>query len=273
MNIDGALRDVSRSRGFALAAELQTRDDWGDNTREALAWALDSWEESSAQFVNSFAAFSTRPDRAAEAPAKLFYSLHLCAEKKERAVFAPLCRMIIGDPLIARWLGDGVTETLPGVLIRLFDGDVGLLQAAIESPLGDPFARASALAAYGYLVRAKNVATDVEARAYLQNLLREMKPRRESVVWMAWAACAANLGYVEFLSDVMRLNDDTLIPEGGFPPELFEERVASVRADRSGLAGFHADLVRPLRSAIEAVERLSRLGGRAPESGRRRRRA
>ena len=251
MNVDEALREVARSR------ELP---------RAAIIWAVNHWDEVSQQLISRFEAFSTCCDHTAAARVEAFHTAHLCAEKEDPAIFEPLCRLIGVDPNIDLWLGDAVTETLPGILIRVFDGDVGLLQKAIESATGNEFARASALSALGYLVRAESVLSDAQMVEYLRRLQREMKPRRQSVIWLAWAACAANLGLGELRGEVIQLDDEGFIPDHDYPREVFNERIKMVRRNRSGLAGFHADFVRPVTSTIEALELLDRVGGRGPET-------
>jgi Protein of unknown function (DUF1186) len=227
--------------------------------REAIRWALNHWDDVSPRLLARLFAFSI--DRNSGIPAtEIFYVAHLCAEKGEAGAFAPLCRMVANDPAIDRWLGDAVTETLPGILVNVFDHDVELLQHAIESPTGYAFARASALAALGYLVRAKAVMSDADMHAYLRRLRRTMKPRGESIVWMSWATCAANLGYADLRPDVVCLDLEDLIPERDFNPELFDQRIRLVRRDRAGLAGFHADLIRPMNNAIDAIEALDHVG-------------
>jgi hypothetical protein len=187
MNVDEALRQ------FAAAEEVP---------RAAMQWALDHWNEASPRFVARLRAFAAGANRSDAAMDELFYVIHLCGEKREERAYAPLCQLIAEGEAIDEALGDGVTETLNGILINVCDGDPAPLQQAIESENGDDFARASALEALGYLVRAKNVLGDEEMRAYLRRLRREMGPRDDSFIWAAWAATAANLGYDDLRPDV-----------------------------------------------------------------------
>lgn len=253
MNVDDALRGVARSRELPCAA---------------ITWAVNHWAEVSQQLISRFESFSTCRKQTFAAKVEAFHTVHLCAEKEDPNVFEPLCRLIALDRDIDLWLGDAVTETLPGILIRVFDGDAGLLQKAIEAPTGNEFARASALAALGYLARSQSVLGDAEMANYLRRLKREMKPRRQSVVWLAWASCAANLGLAELRDEVVWLDEAGFIPDHDYPSEVFDERVKMVRRDRSGLAGFHADFVRPVSSAIGALESIDRAGGRGPEAAK-----
>ena len=158
-----------------------------------------------------------------------------------------------------------MTETLPGILIRVFNGDSAPLRRAVESTKGDEFARASALAALGYLVRSKAAMSDDDMQAYLMRIRQEATPRRESVFWMTWVTTVANLGYSDLRSEVEALIRDGFFPEGDFTREEFDLRVSRARSDASGLAGFGSDLVAPLEDASAAI--LSLAGAVANHAG------
>ena len=200
------------------------------------------------------------------AGAEAFTIVHFCGEKAETQVYPILCRLIGEDRRIAEWLDDAVTETLPGILIRVFNGNSAPLRRAVESAKGDEFARASALAALGYLVRAKGAMSDDDMRAYLMRIRQEAGPRRESVFWMTWVTTVANLGYSDMRSEVEALIRSGFFPEGDFTREEFDLRVACARSDASGLAGFRSDLVAPLEDASAAI--LSLVGAAANHAGR-----
>jgi hypothetical protein len=237
-----------------------------DPPREVLAWASENWDDVSSSLIRRLGEFAAGRREVLSA-AEAFYIVHFCAEKAETRVYPILCRLIGEDRRIADWLDDAVTETLPGVLIRVFNGDSMPLRRAIESAKGDEFARASALAALGYLVRAKGAMSDDDMRAYLARLRQEAGPRRESVLWMTWATTVANLGYSDMRAQVEALVRDGLFPEGDFTREEFHQRVARARSDASGLAGFRSDLVAPLNNASAAI--LSLAGVVANHAGRR----
>ncbi len=229
--------------------------------RAAMQWALDNWSEASPVLLARLADFETQGGRRLFDAGRLetLYIVHLCGERGETRAYAPLCRMIANDRSIGEWLGDAVTETLPGILIRIFDGDLEPLKMAIEAPAGYEFARASALAALGYLVRARGVAGDDDMRDYLRRIRKGMQPRRSSIVWLAWAATAANLGYLDLRGDVERLIAKEFLPGREFNRDAFDRQAALARGDSGGLAGFESDFVSPMRDAIGALEYLSAL--------------
>ena len=192
MNVDEALRQ------FGAAEDMPSA---------ALQWALDHWETAAPRFVARLRAFVAHPaSRDEVAESEIFFIVHLCGEKRDARLYAPLCRLIgEGDEAIA-CLGDAKTETLDGILINVCDGDPQPLMGAIESQRGDEFARAAALEALGRLTRERAILSDDEMRAYLGRLRLEMKPRGESFLWQSWAMTAANLGYVEMRAEVASLH-------------------------------------------------------------------
>ena len=245
---------------------LHALDDIEDPPREILSWASAHWDEAASRLVDRFGDFAA--GRRESIPGtEAFYIAHLSAEKGETRAYPILCRMIAQDARIADWLDDAVTETLPGILIRVFDGDASPLGRAVESADGDEFARASALAALGYLVRAKAAMPDAAMQAFLRRIRRETPPRRDSVLWMTWAATAASLGYDAMRFEVAKLRNDGFIPGGDFNREEFDLRVELARSDASGLAGFRYDRVAPLEDATSAV--LALAGAELAEAGRR----
>jgi hypothetical protein len=184
---------------------------------------------------------------------ELFTIVHLCGEKGDERAYAPLCRLIGEGGEAIKFLGDGVTETLSGILVNVCDGDLAPLMRAIESENGEEFARAAALEALGYLVRASNVLGDGEMRVYLGRLRHEMKPRGASYVWAAWGATAANLGYDDLRRAVATLGQQGFIDEFELSLADFDEHARLAREDGAGLAGFDADGVAPLDDAIETL--------------------
>jgi Protein of unknown function (DUF1186)/SEC-C motif len=252
MNVDEALRQFAEAEAFP---------------RAAMQWALDHWSEAAPRFLARLRAFAARPNRSDAVMNELFYVVHLCGEKSEERAYWPLCQLIAKDDAIVDLLGDGVTTTLRGVLVSVFDGDLSPLERAIESETGDEFARAAALEALGYLVRARSVLDDGAMRVYLRRLRREMKPRGESPLWASWAATAANLGYVDLRLDVATLNKDQFILETAFTLADFDRQARLAREDAAGLAGFAAEDIGPFHDAIETLSAWTSSGEDEIEMG------
>ena len=239
MNADEALRRFAEDEGLP---------------RDAMAWALEHWEAAAPRFIAKLRAFAAGAAGDEAVEDQVFYILHLCGQMRETRAYEPLCRLIAGDPDIEVWLGDAIGETLPGILINVFDGDVGPLLTAIEEPAGDEFARGSALSALGYLVRSKRALDDEAMRELLRRLRREALPREVSGFWFCWAETAAALGYEDLKMEAALLTKEGLLDAADFGLVDFEEVVALARSDPGGLAGFHDQKVLPLDDAIGALE-------------------
>lgn len=230
---------------------LDRMNDVPNTPQSALRWASEHWDEAGSRLLERLHKFAL--DRRSMAGSEAFYVVHLCGEKGDVRAYPVLCKLIAEDRRIADWLDDAVTETLPGVLIKIFDGDAASLRKAIESPNGDEFARASALAALGYLVRARAAMRDAEMRAFLRRIRTEMSPRHDSIFWMTWAKVVADLGYKSMRSEVAALKRDGFIPDGDFSVADFDLRIQLAHSDPSGLAGFARDRIAPLDDAASAV--------------------
>ncbi|HXZ14480.1 MAG TPA: DUF1186 domain-containing protein [Roseiarcus sp.] len=242
MNVDEALRR------FAEDDRLP---------REAMAWALANWESASPRFISRLRTFAAGGDRTEGAADEILVILHLCGQMREVRAYEPLCRWIADDPDLELWLGDVITETLPGILINVFDGDCGPLIAAIESAKADEYARGAALSALGYLMRSKGALDDDAMRALLKRLRQEGLSRDAPGLSFAWAETAAALCYEDLRMEIAVLTKERLMNPRDFGPADFDEIVRTVRGDPAGLAGFHDQRVRPLDDAIGVMETWS----------------
>jgi uncharacterized protein len=240
MNVDEAMRRFT---------------DPEDVPRDALQWALDNWEAASPRLIAKLRALSGAVQGRDPNVDLLFYIIHLCGEKHDSRAYAPVCDLIVNDESMDAWFAESASGDLGRILINLCDGDVEPLQRAIEAPEADEFARAAALQALSYLVRAKSVLSDDEMRAYLSRLAIEMQPRGESAVWRAWAFAIAQLGYEPLRGEVARVFSKRWIDplDGSLDDFYFDLQLA--RRDADGMAAFAAAGVEPFGSAIESLER------------------
>ncbi len=262
-NKGGAMLTDAMRPKIAWDDALLRFDDIADPPSEILTWAWDNWDDVSTRLIARLAEFASgRRDSVSGAEA--FYIAHLCGEKGETRAYPILCRLVGEDRQIAAWLDDAVTETLPGILIRVFNGESVPLRRAVEQAKGDEFARASALAALGYVVRARGAMSDNDMRAWLRRIRHDMAPRRESVLWMTWAATVASLGYEDMRSDIAALRCAGYVPDGDFSEAEFDLRIELAESDASGLAGFAHDLVAPLDEAGSARTWLARVEEATP---------
>jgi hypothetical protein len=214
--------------------------------RVAMQWALDNWEIAAPRFL---ALLDERPDgedETARAPDILFFALHLCAEKQETRAFKPLCRLL-RDPLAEDMLGDVITETLCGILISTFDGDIDPLKSVVECPAADEFIRGAALDALSYLAFA-GLAPALNMKSYLQYLFVTMRPRSPGWIWGSWAMVVGRLGYADMTQQVARAFRLGLIERSLMGMEHFKADLR--RAAEDPAAGFRDAKVAPFTDAI-----------------------
>ena len=240
MNVDEAMRR------FAVRGEFP---------REALQWALDNWDAGSPRLIAKLRAYAGGASQADANLDVLFFVIHLCGEKCDSRAYVPLCDLIASDETIDVWLGETTTGTLAGILINVCDGDVEPLKRAIEAPEADEFARAAAMEALAYLVRAKGVLGDEEMSAYLSRLAREMQPRAENRVWQAWAFAVAQLGYEPLRGEVARVFSKRWIDPVEASLDEFYEDLQLARNDPLGMAAISASGIEPYGSSIELLKR------------------
>ncbi len=239
MNVDEALRRFAEEDGLP---------------REAMAWSLENWRTASSRFIARLRAFAAGGDRTVTAEDQVFFIVHLCGQMRETRAYEPLCRLIADDPDIDHWLGDAATETLPGILINVFDGDPEPMTAAIESSAGSEFARGSALLALGYLVRSRGALDDEAMRAFLRRLRRDGRALASAEFWLCWAETASALGYGDLKIELAILTKDEALDARDFSLADYDRLVDLARGDPAGLAGFHDKGVLPLDDAVGTLE-------------------
>src|ERR1700733_6262362 len=119
MNVDEAIHYL------AIAEDTLPRD--------AMRWALDNWEVAGPRFVALLDRYAAGIERTDETTSALFFVIHLLGEKRETAAFPALCRLLKETDAAEHVLGDALTETLPQVIIGMYDGEPTLLKDIIES--------------------------------------------------------------------------------------------------------------------------------------------
>jgi hypothetical protein len=115
----------------------------------------------------------------------LFFGIYLMAQASEIRAFRPLCTIAAHDAQIERLIGDGVTEDLPLILARTYDGDPAPLRMLIEAADADEFARNASFAALSWLTATGRIDRDETAR-YLRDLHATLQPQDASWVWVGW---------------------------------------------------------------------------------------
>jgi hypothetical protein len=225
---------------------------------EAMRWTLDHWDEAAPRFLALLDAYANGDDRSQATAEKLLFITHLLGEKGETRAFPDLAKLLRDDEALVALLDeDGAVESLPGMLIKCFDGDPGPLQAAIEDPNGDPVNSGTALLVMAYLARTGRLTHD-EMRSYLLHLFDTLPKKPDTDLmedwrWGAWVGAIAALGYTDLVPRVEAVFKQRLISPMHMVYEDFQGDLRQTLDDPEGMALFEDDHMVPLDDAIGSL--------------------
>jgi uncharacterized protein len=136
--------------------------------------------------------------------ALLFWGIHALAAARYTALFQPLLRLLQLDraEYVDNILGDAVTETLPGVLISVFDGNAASLLDACAQKSPDGYLRWGMFDAIARLTFDGAVPRPMTVE-FLGRFERENLAAPGDTAWEGWQEAIALLG-VEHLYDRVR---------------------------------------------------------------------
>jgi hypothetical protein len=124
----------------------------------------------------------------------LFRALHVIGEMRDPEAFAPLLRLLRRSSEDLKWLlGDAITETLPKILIGVFDGNADALFEAIADRDRDEFVRDSLLRTAAFLTWEKRI-DSARTAAFLVKFGTGELAGPKDFAWHAWIDAIALLG-------------------------------------------------------------------------------
>ena len=158
---------------------------------EAMAEAIARWDECRGFFLETlrgYAAGDLDPAEDGDAPLLL---VHLCAAAGEAGAWRPLLAFLARpEEELEHALGDTLTDTLPRILVSVFDGDVAPLAALAADPQAAGQVRWSALDAAAAL-HARGL-VDAAALAGMLEAVAEAGLEADDAGWIGWIqACGA----------------------------------------------------------------------------------
>jgi hypothetical protein len=211
--------------------------------------ALAQWDEIVPVFLHMLDAWIDGTDRSERAGNVLFIALHLMAEVRETRAFAPLCALAQDDEALEEALGDATTVTLPGILIRTYDGSLSRLQTVIEDTGVDDFARSGALNALAWLTAAGQIPQETTAK-YLRDLFTTLKSDGEGWVWVGWQDAISCLGFADMAGMVQKVFSRGWIHRSIMSFKHFEEDLRQRQRDTDPMAAFARQRVRPVEDSV-----------------------
>ncbi|HET6605386.1 MAG TPA: DUF1186 domain-containing protein [Rhodopila sp.] len=163
---------------------------------QALRQAMARWDEVGDTLLDSIRAFGPGRDRSDRDKNIALMAIYIAASLRDTRAFPLVCALDDGRDSLDEILGDGVTEDLPEIFCRLYDGTLDTLKAVIENEAGNEMVRNSALSALAWLTHTGAIGRE-ETQTYLGTLHGTLRPRKSSWLWYSWTETIAKLGMTE----------------------------------------------------------------------------
>jgi hypothetical protein len=197
----------------------------------AIREATERREEMLPIFLREIETFLADDDPVPEAPAPLFMIVHILGSWREKSAYRPVARLLMSDPeRLERSLGDAVAETVPRVMLNLFDGDAQPIRDIIACDAADEYIRSEMFPVLATLAHRGDVPKDEVAR-YLRDAYSALRPQREHFVWVGWESAVASLGLKELSSLVDRAFDRGFIDPGIVAKRNFRDEMKAALSD------------------------------------------
>lgn len=137
---------------------------------------------------------------------------HLLGEWQEPTAHSPLVDLMRRPAEVLDYLlGDAITETSYRVLAGTFDGDLGLLFAAVEDGKADEFARSACMQALVLIAQTRPEYRDAIVGFFRTFLIR--CPKSPEIVLTGWMDAISDLGLEDMSGQVKALFQDGRIPQ------------------------------------------------------------
>ncbi len=171
-----------------------------------------------------------RGEALTEAEGRLLVTgIHVLGAAGWTGLYRPLLRLVARPDCEDR-LGDATTESLPGLMLGIFDGDPAPLFAAIEDSSVDGAVRWSLLSALAKLTNEARIPR-AQTVALLDRFDRERLATSDDLVWSGWQDAVLWLGLTDWKERVLAMWADdrrtALIDDAAD----WEQRLAAMTAD------------------------------------------
>jgi hypothetical protein len=223
--------------------------------RKALKAALAQREEATPFFLESLQEFVNGEDQSQDKGSPLLLVIHLLAEFQETGTFPHLIKLLRMDRDVLEYvLGDATTETLPGVLISTYDGNLDLLKEMILDARVDQYVRWAGLNAMAYLARTGKIHPKI-TELFLVQCHNTAPWGKGDHAWVGWQSAIALLGMYWYEPVVKKAFRRGLISSGFMSFEHFREDLAVTLNDPAGMALFEKEDLAPFGSTIDTFSR------------------
>ncbi len=185
---------------------------------------------------------------------QLFRTLHIVGGARDSLAFPTLLRFLQCETEHVEWLlGDAAAETLPSIVIGVFDGNADALFEAIFNTATEGEVRAALLGAATFLTWEGRI-DRAKMTAFLERFAATETTWDDAVAWCDWSDAIALLGLRHLEPLVSQAESDERLEKGLFDRDDFEELLARAeqtpddksRFDESSL-GYIDDVVAALQ--------------------------
>ena len=204
--------------------------------------------------------FDDDSDRSKRAVDAIFLVVHLLAEFREKRAFPLLMRLLAKDSDEVRTvLGDTITDTLPDIIISMFDGNIDSIHQLITNNLANEYARSSTLEALACLT-VEGVISGDSTQQFLKACFDKFQVEKLNFVWVGWVESIAILGLESFVPLV-----EQAFREGAISPMIinFSDFQNDLRDTLDRQTEFPRTCLQ--RGPFENVDELSSWAGYNPE--------
>lgn len=164
--------------------------------------------------------------------AAMLVIVHILGDLREKRAYRPLMKLLHhDDPTLEAVLGDSLTETVPQIVISVFDGDPEPLHALIEDPNADQFARALGFKAWTHWAATGGLSRD-EAREQLLRWWDLLRAEEDDYSWIGWIEAIAALGLDDLVDTVKTAYEQGPLVDSFMHFSEFEEDLRAAKEDR-----------------------------------------
>ena len=161
----------------------------------------------------------------------LFRGLFLLGGGRNRQACAPLLKLLRLPPdRVDVLLGDAVTDSLPRIVVGIFDGHADALLGVATDPSVDEFVRASLLDAAAFLTWEGRIDAG-QMHAFLKRFHAERLAPEGDFAWFGWQNAIALLGLRDLAPLFGQAWDAGLMLEEWMEREDFEQDLARAERD------------------------------------------
>jgi hypothetical protein len=215
-------------------------------------YCLDHPDEVVPGFLDLLRQYAEDPELDDDRAEALFFIVHILGELGETRAFAPLIGFLTQDRRRVEFiLGDAMTETMPQVLIGVFDGGTDRLYTVMNDPSVDDFVRHAVFTTWTYQVAVGRIDAE-EAEGYLMDCYDHLRPREanDNYVWVAWVESIAYLGFDALKPLVRQAFDRDLVSPAYLDLDDFETICRERRAAPDPMAFLASERVEPFTDTI-----------------------